>query len=385
MRIASIEPTPNPNSMKLNMDQSLPEGEKHSYTPDRQEGAPAYLRAVLAVPGVRSVYQVADFIALERRPQADWQQILAEVRRVLEGDSATPGASAAPGQPGPARAPGAEDTYGEVQVHVQMLRGIPMQIKLVSGSEQVRVALPERFKRVSMRAAEALPDVLAERKWVEQGVRYGDLNEVGATVAAEVDAAYDDQRLQSLLEQALAGGEAEPQSLSPRAVAAALGEPEWQRRYAALERLEPQADAVPVLATALSDRHVSVRRLATVLLGAVEDADVLPYLLQELEDPSPAVRRAAGDALSDRAETGAIAAMARALGDPSKLVRWRAARFLYEVGDESALPALREAQEDAEFEVRLQVRMAIERIEGGHGAVEPVWQQMTRRLRGDGH
>ena len=57
--------------------------------------------------------------------------------------------------------------------------------------------------------------------------------------------------------------------------------------------------------------------------------------------------------------------MIRALKDKSKIVRWRAAMFLYEVGDENALPALKEAEDDPEFEVALQIKMAIERIEGG--------------------
>ncbi len=53
--------------------------------------------------------------------------------------------------------------------------------------------------------------------------------------------------------------------------------------------------------------------------------------------------------------------------------------FLYETGDERALPALREARNDPEFEVSMQVKMAIERIEQGEEANGSVWQQMTRR------
>jgi HEAT repeat protein len=91
------------------------------------------------------------------------------------------------------------------------------------------------------------------------------------------------------------------------------------------------------------------------------------------------VRRTAGDTLSDLGDPRAIGAMCQALRDPNKLVRWRAARFLYEVGDETALEALREAQNDPEFEVSLQVKMALERIERGEEASGTVWQQMTRR------
>jgi HEAT repeat protein len=47
------------------------------------------------------------------------------------------------------------------------------------------------------------------------------------------------------------------------------------------------------------------------------------------------------------------------------------------VGDESALEALKQAENDPEFEVSLQIKMAIERIEGGEEAKGSVWKQMT--------
>jgi HEAT repeat protein len=56
--------------------------------------------------------------------------------------------------------------------------------------------------------------------------------------------------------------------------------------------------------------------------------------------------------------------------------------FLYEVGDETALPALKQAEDDPEFEVSMQVKMAIERIEGGEEAKGSVWKQMTERRKG---
>jgi HEAT repeat protein len=51
--------------------------------------------------------------------------------------------------------------------------------------------------------------------------------------------------------------------------------------------------------------------------------------------------------------------------------------FLYEVGDDKALPALKTAQQDPEFEVSLQVKLAIARIEHGEEAKGSVWKQMT--------
>ncbi|HEU5139418.1 MAG TPA: virulence factor, partial [Bacillales bacterium] len=46
----------------------------------------------------------------------------------------------------------------------------------------------------------------------------------------------------------------------------------------------------------------------------------------------------------------------------------------------SAIAALREAQDDPEFEVSLQVKMALERIEKGKSAEGSVWKQMTDSL-----
>ena len=42
--------------------------------------------------------------------------------------------------------------------------------------------------------------------------------------------------------------------------------------------------------------------------------------------------------------------------------------YLYEVGTEQSLPALKAAEDDKEFEVKLQVKMAIARIEQGEEA-----------------
>lgn len=259
-----------------------------------------------------------------------------------------------------------------------------MQIKLISGTRQIRVALPERFGRAAARVAdEAVTDFLAERRWVDRGVRYGEMEEIGGEVAEEIAATYDEERLQQLLASALqqeGPGEAAPaqEPLPPDVVAAGLLDPDWRKRYAALERLEPADESLGVIRQALADANPSVRRLAVVYLGEIGGDAVLPDLINALQDDSAAVRRAAGDCLSDLGNPGATMAMAQALQDPSKLVRWRAARYLYEVGQPEALPALYEAQNDAEFEVALQVRMAIERIEAGKGTVEPAWKKMLR-------
>ncbi len=156
-----------------------------------------------------------------------------------------------------------------------------------------------------------------------------------------------------------------------------LDDEDWKQRYAHLEQMDPDEDDLPVLEKAPHDPKTSIRRQAVVYLGMIENPSVLPLLYKALEDKTVTVRRTAGDCLSDLGDASAIPAMMKSLSDSSKLVRWRAAMFLYEVGDESALEALKAAEDDPEFEVSLQVKMAIERIEHGEEAKGSVWKQMT--------
>ncbi len=275
--------------------------------------------------------------------------------------------------------------FGEAQVYVQVFRGIPMQIRVRSGMEEFRAALPARFTDAAVRAGTASPNLIRERTLQDAGIRYGELPEIAEQIAAELDASYDDERLEQLVRQSLeTGTKGTAQSelrreLPPEELRERLASEDWKVRYAALQRVKPTLETMPLLVEALGDPQSSIRRLATVYLGDIREPDIFPHLFRALQDHSVSVRRTAGDTLSDLGDPIAIGPMIAALGDANKLVRWRAARFLYEAGDASAAPALREAAEDAEFEVRLQAKLALARIEGGEAAVGSVWQQMTRR------
>jgi len=375
VKLLSIEPTPSPNTMKLNLDEKLPPGERHTYTLEHKDRAPAFYRKLLEIDGVKSVFRTADFAAVDRRPNKDWAVILGAVRELFgeDGSAAAAGGVEAVG-------------YGESFVLVQTYRGIPMQIRVRTGSQEARAALPERFAAAVNEAAAAT--MIRERKLEELGVRYGEPQEILDEVARELDAAYTEERLRELVARAKAaaasGGEAPappeaPAPLTRQELEERLRAPDWQVRYAALARMKPDAEQLPLLALAVRDAHVSVRRLAVVYLGDLRIPEALPHLFGALKDSSPAVRRTAGDTLSDLGDPAAIGPMVEALADANKLVRWRAARFLYEAGDESALEALeRVAASEPEFEVRLQAEMAVARIKSGEEAAGSVWQQMTR-------
>lgn len=84
MKIKSIEPTPSPNTMKVILTEELPAGKSNNYKLDQTEGAPAVVRDILNIEGVKGVYHVADFLAVERNARFDWKEILPQVRSASE-------------------------------------------------------------------------------------------------------------------------------------------------------------------------------------------------------------------------------------------------------------------------------------------------------------
>ncbi len=80
MKIKSIEPTPSPNTMKVILTEELPAGKSNNYKPDQADDAPVVVRDILNIEGVKGVYHVADFLAVERNARFDWKEILPQVR-----------------------------------------------------------------------------------------------------------------------------------------------------------------------------------------------------------------------------------------------------------------------------------------------------------------
>ena len=373
MKLISIEPTPSPNTMKLNLNTTLPPGESNNYTKNQRDLSPLIIKDLLEIDGVTGVFQVSNFIALERHPKSDWKAILASVRNVFEGKDQ---------QEVDSNVEVVDQSFGESRVMIHVFKGIPMQLKVNDGLEERRFGLPDRFKFAAMRAQVSSENIVKERQWKDYGTRYGTLDEIGVEVVEEVSATFDQKRLDDLVEAALHKVEIEKvEQVSKKELETALKQSDWKLRFAALERMKPVESDLPILANALKDEKTSIRRLATVYLGMLESKTVLPFLIQALNDNSATVRRTAGDCLSDLGYKEAIPAMIDALKDKNKLVRWRAAMFLYEVGDDSAIEALKEADNDPEFEVSLQVKMALKRIESGEEAAGSVWAQMTNARR----
>jgi len=381
VNLLSIETTPNPNSMKLNLDERLAKGVAITYTHENRGDCPAYIDKILAIPGVSSIFRVEDFMAIQRKPTAGWEDILSQASAVLEY------ASLNNAKPEPAGT--SDDKWREVTVSVQYFRDLPMLVKVSSGSETTRLPLPERFGKAIERAMGASENMLMERKWKDEGLRYGELRDVGEAVVREISAVYDEKKLKELVERAYHPNlhekvEANGEELGE--LVRAFESPKWEERFAALKELgrnttaQIDSQALSLIIRATKDPKMSIRRLAVVFLGLIKTPEVLAPLCEALKDEAVGVRRSAGDALTDLGDRQAIGPMVETLKDPNKLVRWRASRFLYELGDESALPALREAQGDREFEVAMQIRQAIKRIESGKVGQGSVWRQMTQGI-----
>ncbi|MEZ7173177.1 conserved virulence factor C family protein [Sporosarcina sp. OR05] len=371
MQIVTIEPTPSPNSMKIVLNEELPTGVGHNYKKEDAERAPFPVSSLLAIKGVKGIYHVMNFMAVERIGNVAWEEILAEVQAVFNEESKS-------GEVLDEKEDLADEHFGEVYVHVQTYKDIPLQVKVFDSDSELRFGLSDRFKRAMEQVhSTEVENYILLRKWADYGIRYGDKQEIGETVVKEVEAAYPQERLELIVRNAEEGIE-ETSSNKRKITVAEFDVAEWEKRFQLIEQLpDPDLSDLPLLDKALEDEKMSIRRLAVVYLGMIEDEKVIPYIEKALNDKSWAVRRTAGDCMSDLGFTGFEPAAIKALQDKNKLVRWRAAMFLYETGTETSLPALKAAMDDSEFEVKLQVKMAIARIEDGEDAKGSIWKQMT--------
>ncbi|QXE00853.1 conserved virulence factor C family protein [Terribacillus sp. DMT04] len=370
MKIVTIEPTPSPYSMKIVIDEMLPMGKSMDYKHTAiTSDYPAYIKALFEIDGVTGIYRVADFLALERDPKTAWETILPSVREVF-GET----------NQGPKATTTEHDLHdGQVDVLIQTIYGVPMQIKLLFDGQEKRIGLPAHFTEAAMKAA-GDDNIVFARKWEEQYPRYGEPEQVGQDIYEELQASYSSERLQELVTRAR-NPQAPPPS-RPHPTMAIWEEDDWRVRYRALDALIPDLKHLAFLDRALQDPKASIRRLATAYLGMIEDKAVLPLLYRALRDKVVTVRRTAGDCLSDLGFKEATPAMETTLADANRIVRWRGAMFLYELGDTDSLPVLEKAaRQETEFEVKLQLNMAIERIAGGEEAKGSVWKQMTKAAK----
>jgi hypothetical protein len=377
MKVQSIEATPNPNTIKLLLDVSLPKGKSYSFGHGEfmDDDVPAFIGKLLDLKGVKDILYFTNFVAVSKETLGeDWEEILIRSQEIING----------PGQPIIRDFRSKVEKvilYGEVRVDIQYFREIPMQVKLTGESSTKKLPLSEKFFAAVQQASKSSPNMLLERIWKDVGLRYGKLDDVGETICDELDAVYSKERLEDLANRSFEEAQSQtPRSLKSKPEKATFsGEmSDWRNRFGQLDSLgkdvEKNFDGIVAY---ISDENTSVRRLAIAFLGIAKSPKAIPLLIESLRDSSVAIRRTAGDCLSDIGSKKAIPAMIESLKDKSRIVRWRSARYLYEVGDVSALSALKDLSDAPEFEVALQARQAIDRIEQGKESVAPMWKQIS--------
>lgn len=370
MRLKSVETTPNPNSIKLNFHDPL--GKAITFTRENSDDSPDFVKQLLALDGIKSVFVCQDFITINRVPTAEWKTLLEAAVQVCGGNSEAGNSASI------SHARQTAEKEGQVSVLVQTFKGVPIQVKIQAPGEEMRKALPERFSQAAMQIQkETNADFLKERYWADWGVRYGAPEEIAEQVAEEITGTHDDLTLRQLVASALGHEAVVVKTLSLQEKEAAMSSTNWHTRLKIVQELGSEDEDLQLLKRALKDEQMQVRRFAAAGLGATGSGAAVEALCDALlNDPTVAVRRTAGDALSDIGDVSAEAQVCRALRDSNKLVRWRACRFLAEVGTDIAVPSLREATSDSEFEVRLEAEAAIERILQGTQGLAPAWKRI---------
>jgi 3-methyladenine DNA glycosylase AlkD len=359
--------------MKLNFDENFGAATTYSAA-GAQKGCPEFVRRLLELKELQSVFVCQDFITLNKDPRADWEQLLNSASAILTGAGDTALTIA--------RYPVSPEGDREVQVLVQTFRFIPIQVKVIDSQGETRVSLSTRFiEAAQFIQGETKADFLKERHWVDHGRRYGSRDEVAREIADEIEGSCDEPALEQAKAQAL--GAAPAKAVPFEDLRDWLQHKDWQRRLAAVNELgrsTDSPDSLELLLRALKDEHPQVRRLAAATLGATANTLAVATLCETmLSDQSVAVRRTAGDALSDIACPSAESAACRALADANRLVRWRAARLLSDLGTQEALPFLEQSVNDSAYEVRLEVESAIKRINAGAGGLGSAWRRIAEQ------
>ena len=393
MQLRSIETTPSPHCIKINLNQVISAKALTLTQGVTKPDAPAFSQQLLAIESVQSVFLFQDFITLTRQGNADWQPILAKAAGIIGVAKDADKALIAQVSPSQIAATSANSTteqlassnFGQVEVAVQMFRAIPIQVRAVSADgQQARVALPDRFNQALQRTIVATgANYVAERCWQPYQSPAGSADEIAQLVADEIVNLIDEDEL-ARIETAAISNHAETKQSNyndlQQSLLTELHAPNWKHRLKALQQIEINSETLDRVLTLLNDEQSTIRHWAAALVGASGMADAVePLCRLALTDSSAIVRRTAGDAISDLGDVAAMATMTQSLTEESKLMRWRAARFLNELGDFSALDALHQAvKSETQFDVRLEIMAALERIEGGGDTLLPMWQRITQ-------
>ena len=76
-----VSPTPNPNALKFEVGVDVSGPRTYAAGQDADDATAA---ALLALPGVTSVFMMADFVTVSKSPDGSWEEIAEPAKAILE-------------------------------------------------------------------------------------------------------------------------------------------------------------------------------------------------------------------------------------------------------------------------------------------------------------
>jgi hypothetical protein len=131
MKLVSLETTPNPSCMKLNLDEQIVDKPVSLFSGKSLDHVPQAVLKLLEIEGVKEAFLAPNFITLTRKGQSDWQLILSEAARML-GVAEKADLALLDRPTDPDASPKAEtgNKLGFVEIAVLVFRGIPTQVRV---------------------------------------------------------------------------------------------------------------------------------------------------------------------------------------------------------------------------------------------------------------
>ena len=128
-----------PNTMKIVLSNKREDNKSNTFT-YIEEQQPQFINDLLAIDGVKSIFYVMDFLAIDKEPKSDWEVVLPQITSTLNNESFIDSSH----KP--------DEHYGEIKAEALMFKGIPYQIKLTTTSDESRKQLPDYFVESMLKA-----------------------------------------------------------------------------------------------------------------------------------------------------------------------------------------------------------------------------------------
>lgn len=82
MEIVRIDPTPNPHTMKITLNEEKGDMKSSTYK-EVTEDAPGFINNILKLEDVTSVFHALDFVSVDKSPRADWEVVIPQIEETF--------------------------------------------------------------------------------------------------------------------------------------------------------------------------------------------------------------------------------------------------------------------------------------------------------------